>query len=154
MTSLTHIRPARPGEETALSELARRSKAFWGYPKAWLELWESSLRIDAQKLQSYRVEVAEREGAILGLYILAESSPDAELDALWVDPDHLRKGVGGLLLRRAMDRAREAGAARLFIDSDPHVTGFYEAHGARQIGSVPSLPEGRTLPRLELPLTR
>ena len=154
MTNSTHIRPARAGEEALLSELARRSKAVWGYPEAWLELWEPFLRIDGALLRSHRVEVAERGGEILGLFVLAESFPDAELDALWVDPAHLREGVGGRLLRRAMDCARRAGAARIFIDADPHATGFYEAHGARQVGSVPSLPEGRTLPRFELPLSR
>ena len=46
--------------------------------------------------------------------------------------------------------AREAGAERIVLDSDPHAVGFYERMGCRVIGEAPSgsIP-GRMLPHME-----
>ncbi|CAB3770918.1 hypothetical protein LMG29660_06760 [Burkholderia puraquae] len=37
------VRAARTEDADALTQLARISKAHWGYPKDWLELWQSDL---------------------------------------------------------------------------------------------------------------
>ena len=36
------LRPARPGEAAALSDLALRSKAHWGYDQAFLDRYTVS----------------------------------------------------------------------------------------------------------------
>ena len=37
------IRSARTAEADRLTDLARRAKASWGYPAAWLQMWKKDL---------------------------------------------------------------------------------------------------------------
>jgi hypothetical protein len=54
----------------------------------------------------------------------------------------------------AIDEARRRGAKRLTILADPNAAAFYERHGARLLGEVPSdaIP-GRLPPLYEVALT-
>jgi GNAT superfamily N-acetyltransferase len=76
-----------------------------------------------------------------------------DLDRLFVDPAALGTGVGKALLLAVAEIARDEGAKRQIILSDPNAAEFYERMGAARIGDAPSdsVP-GRTLPlfRLEL----
>ena len=96
------------------------------------------------------VVVAERASNICGFYVL-RPLPGArfELDALFVDPDRFRQGVGRALVRNALEALSGAGGLSLIIQSDPNALAFYQAVGARRVGdresgSVP----GRMLPLL------
>jgi GNAT superfamily N-acetyltransferase len=46
-------------------------------------------------------------------------------------PDWQRRGVGGELVRRAAEVARERGAQWLHVDYEPHLDGFYRGCGFR-----------------------
>lgn len=48
----TTIRAAKPEEADELSALARRSKARWGYDKAWLEAWRKDLTVTAELIEN------------------------------------------------------------------------------------------------------
>jgi putative acetyltransferase len=97
--------------------------------------------------------VLEEEGALLGFYTLLESPEGTlELEHLFVEPDRLRGGLGGQLLRHALRRAAERGFAEVCVLSDPNAAGFYRAHGARREEEIPSSIPGRSLSRLILPL--
>ncbi|WP_428263138.1 GNAT family N-acetyltransferase [Haliangium sp.] len=78
--------------------------------------------------------------------------PVPEIDGLWVLPSAMGRGVGSALLRDLGDRLRRAGHTRLRIVADPHAAPFYERHGARRAGLVPSRPAGRSLPLYYLAL--
>ena len=96
--------------------------------------------------------VAEVNGAIVGYYSLRPQSATLfDLDALYVDPEHIGKGYGSLLLSNALSAVQERGGARLQIQSDPNAVEFYAASGARQTGTQESgsIP-GRFLPMLEI----
>ena len=58
-------------------------------------------------------------------------------------------GVGRALWEKAEALARDAGAAKIGLDSDPYAEGFYLAMGAMRVGEAPSgsIP-GRVLPRM------
>jgi GNAT superfamily N-acetyltransferase len=74
----------------------------------------------------------------------------AEVDPLYVEPTLQRGGVGRLLWLELEAHARDVGAERIVLDSDPHAVGFYLRMGCRVIGEAPSgsIP-GRLLPRME-----
>jgi GNAT superfamily N-acetyltransferase len=145
------LRPAVPGEAAALSRLALRSKAHWGYDEEFLAACRAELTLRPEQCDGVHTVVAERDAVLLGFYRLAGEAPVAELADLFVDPTAIGQGVGATLLADAVDRARAVGVARLVIDSDPHAEEFYAHMGARRIGTVASgsIP-GRELPRLEL----
>ncbi len=49
--------------------------------------------------------------------------------ALWVEPEHRRRGIGAVLVERAADFAFKAGAGRVYLLSGPHRRLFYDGLG-------------------------
>ena len=149
------LRPARGDEAGVLTELALRSKAYWGYDAEFIEACRAELTVKPEHIASGRVVVAVVDGELAGFSTLVGKPPVAEVEALFVEPDHIGAGVGiGTTLFVALcDAARLAGFTRLLIEAEPYATGFYEHLGAVKIGDrlSGSIP-GRTLPLLELDL--
>jgi GNAT superfamily N-acetyltransferase len=144
------LRAARDDEAGELTALALRSKGHWGYDQEFLAACADELRMEPGTMASRRVTVAEADGAVLGFSTLEGEAPQGTLGMLFVEPAAIGRGLGRLLYRHVLDRARELGFERLTIDADPHAEPFYLAMGARRIGESPSgsIP-GRVLPMLE-----
>ena len=158
MADLQVIREARPDEADLLSALALRSKAHWGYSPDFLDACRQELSIDASRLGSedYRCFVLVDGDTILGFHSVEALSENVwELDALFVEPEHIGAGIGRLLVKHALEIVSERGATRLIIQGDPNATEFYQALGARQIGTRESgsIP-GRFLPLFEIEVGR
>jgi GNAT superfamily N-acetyltransferase len=150
------IRDACPDEAELLSELAIRSKAHWGYSPEFLESCRSELAVDANRIGSddFKCKVAADTNGILGFYIVEKISEGVyELEALFVEPEHIGKGIGRLLVQHAIKLLSESRASRLIIQGDPNAARFYVAAGARQVGfrESNSIP-GRHLPLFEIEL--
>jgi len=147
------IRPARPDEATELSELALRSKAYWGYSDEFIEACREELTYQPEQTAGERIMVAVVGGVVAGFYALAGEPPVGELDGMFVDPAHIGSGAGAALFEQLVERARRADFTKLRIEADPNALGFYERQGAVQVGEEPSksIP-GRMLPLLELDL--
>jgi GNAT superfamily N-acetyltransferase len=143
------IRPSVAADAAVLSALALRSKGHWGYSAAFLEACRAELTYDEPLCASGALRVAVSADEVVGFHHVAGS----ELEALFVDPPHIGTGVGGVLLRDALDLARARGVTRLRLAADPGAEAFYVHHGARRVGEVPSgsIP-GRVLPELEFAL--
>ena len=148
------IRRARPDEANALSALAARSKAHWGYDAAFMARVQDAMTLRAEDVDRHEVWVLESEsGTPIGYHRVIPGDP-AELEDLWVEPAAIGSGVGRRLFDHAVEIARGVGASALEIDADPHAVGFYERMGAVRIGETSSkLIPGRTLPRLRMPLS-
>jgi GNAT superfamily N-acetyltransferase len=56
------------------------------------------------------------------------------LNKLFIEPRHIRGGVGRALLAHAVAEARRRGAEQLTILADPNAAGFYGRNGAVRIG--------------------
>jgi GNAT superfamily N-acetyltransferase len=154
MPDFPSTRSATPRDAAELSILATRSKAYWGYSEEFMALCREELSLDPEDITDDGVEfvVAVVRETIAGFYALKQlSSVEFDLEALYVDPDHIGHGYGSFLLEHAMSAVQESGGERLLIQSDPNATGFYESAGARQIGTSESgsIP-GRFLPLLEI----
>jgi predicted N-acetyltransferase YhbS len=148
------IRPARADESEALGELAYRAKAHWGYDRAFMDACRAELTYAPEVVAAGGFEVAEAGGTVLGFYALVKVSPTAtELDALFVDPRHLREGAGSALLDHALEASTRAGMERMVVQADPNAAAFYERAGAVRIGerASESIP-GRMLPLYEFRL--
>ena len=148
------IRPARQGEAAALSALALRSKAHWGYHADFLDACRAELTLHEAELAGRRTLVAELDGLVAGFGTLDGEAPDGELGMLFVEPAAIGRGVGGALLAALVVRARGLGFTRLAIDADPNAEAFYLAQGAVRVGEVASgSVAGRVLPQLALAVT-
>jgi ribosomal protein S18 acetylase RimI-like enzyme len=144
-----HIRPAHPSDAAALTDVAHQAKRFWGYPEEFLALWRDALTVTPTLLVRSDTFVAVDGTRILG-FISVERIDDTtfELLHLWVRPESMQRHVGRTLWHHAERHCLDRGARRIEVDSDPHAEGFYHRMGAQRIGFTPSVPEGRTLPRL------
>ncbi|MCP2327764.1 GNAT superfamily N-acetyltransferase [Hamadaea flava] len=144
------VRRGRPGEAAELSELVLRSKAYWGYDQAFLDLCRPALTLREDQVEAHRTLVAELDGRVAGMVTVTGEPPEGEVDLLFVDPWAIGHGVGRVLLDRATAAAAEEGFGSLLIEADPQAEAFYLRMGAVRIGERISSATGRALPLLRL----
>jgi GNAT superfamily N-acetyltransferase len=85
------------------------------------------------------VLVAELDGQVVGVcqlivfrHLQTRGGLCAEVESVHVHPDHRGRGIGGVLLRAAVQRARERGCYRVQLTSNnarPEAHRFYERLG-------------------------
>ena len=160
---MAHIRRADPTEAKTLTQIAHEAKRYWGYPENWIEHWKDDLTVTPEFIAANEVYLAISDDEVAGFYAIRETGPahakttspgKAELEHMWVKPQHIGTGIGKELLMHAMEKAAFLKAAALEISSDPNAEGFYKRMGASRIGEVASEIESppRTLPRLSIDL--
>ena len=150
------IRAAIPDEAINLSRLAMRSKAYWGYSREFLDACRQELSVLPSEIKTYeyRHAVVENDREILGFYALKRlTDKKFELEALFVEPDHIGTGIGRTLMTHAIKSASLQGGNSIIVQSDPYAARFYEAAGGvligeRESGSI----TGRYLPLYEINL--
>jgi GNAT superfamily N-acetyltransferase len=152
--ALLALRGADPDEAGALSDLALRSKGWWGYDEEFLASCRDELTLGSEAL--LRAVVATVGPAAAGFHLLTADPADpgaGELEMLFVDPPFIGTGVGRVLFDDAWTRAVRSGWGRLRIESDPYAEAFYLRMGAVQVGERPSASvPGRSLRVLEVTL--
>lgn len=143
------IRPAAIGDIEALTDLALRSKAWWGYDETFIEKCRDELTVTPERVAAEDMRVAEVDGTIVGFV----SVVDGSLEDLFVEPEHIGAGTGSALFEVAKAITRDDGLRTLRIEADPHAAAWYRSKGAIDVGEIPSgsIP-GRMLPLLELRL--
>src|SRR5882672_632758 len=148
------IRRAEPAEAQLLTEIAHAAKRHWGYPENWIERWKADLTITPEFISDNEVYVAVAGKEIVGCCALVCVDSLAELEHMWIKPDHIGTGVGRALFLHLKDRAVHLGLPALEISSDPHAEGFYQHMRAKRIGDVRSEIDGkpRVLPRMTVEL--
>jgi molybdenum cofactor cytidylyltransferase len=146
-----NIRPAQGHEAEALTAIALKAKAYWGYPAGTLEAWKQELTVSTQTITSRPTFVAVIGDEIVGFYSLSPSRDAWKLDDLWVLPRFMDRGIGRALVAHAVETAARGGASSVTVDADPNAESFYLACGAARCGEVPApIPgePGRVRPQL------
>ena len=147
------IRQARAAEAEALTELAIRSKASWGYDEAFMQKARPDMLVSAADIERAHCLVAEEQGRIFGYVLTFIDREHAFLRDLFIEPSHFNRGLGSRLFHRAIDEARARGAQTLTLRADPNARAFYEHLGMRCTGETASIiGNGRTLPVMHLVL--
>lgn len=134
------IRPARPVDAAALTDLSMRSKASNGYDAAFMAACREELTVTPERMAEGQYWLVEIEGAIRGCVCLGidEEGSSGEITACFIDPECQRRGIGRRLWERVLAEARAAGLVRLHLAADPAAVPFYERIGFVTIGEVPS----------------
>jgi GNAT superfamily N-acetyltransferase len=124
------IRPALPDERPALEALQMRASLIWEEYREDLAAHPEDVCLTQNAIEELRVRVATIDGAVVGFSeAVPTSGREWELEGLFVEPDAMRRGVGGRLLDDFFDRARRAGVARVAVIAEPHAARFYECNG-------------------------
>src|SRR5262249_9716098 len=87
------------------------------------------------QIDAGHVFVLEASGSIKGFAsVLPREDGDAELDALFVEPDARRRGFGRALVEHCATTAHGRGAAAIHVVGNPHAESFYTACGFEVVG--------------------
>lgn len=86
------------------------------------------MRLPLVQIERGQVLVAASGEGIAGLAVVIVEHGSAELDGLFVDPRHWRKGVGTALAEAATHEARRSGLS-LTVIAGPDARAFYESCG-------------------------
>jgi len=133
-----NIRPAQGHEAEALTAIALKAKAYWGYPADTLESWKLELTVSTQTVTSRPTFVAVIRDEIVGFYSLSPSHDAWKLEDLWVLPRFMERGIGQALVAHALETAARGGASSVTVDADPNAESFYLACGGVRCGEVPA----------------
>lgn len=131
-------RAATPKDACAMHEVRRRSileLAPEGMPVDRVRAWadRGSLESMCRRLQETEAWVAEEQGHIVGWVAIRGD----ELDALYVDPDHARRGIGRHLLQLVEGVLRRRGVKAARANASWNSEGFYIGQGFEPIGPPP-----------------
>jgi len=149
------IRGARANDAETLTTIAHAAKRHWNYPEHWIEQWKLDLTITPEFIAENEVFVAMVNQEIVGCCALVVSESLAEIEHMWLKPEHMGSGIGRALFEHAKQRAEQRGASVLELSADPNAEGFYAKMGAQRIGEISAGMHGRedrTLPRMRMKL--
>ena len=132
-----HLRFGRPAEREALEELQRRASLMHEAYRDALLANPDLIALPRWQLEESRVRVAEKAGTALGFTaVLPRDDRTYDLDALFVEPDQWKRGIGRALMEDAFTLARAAGAEVMEVLANPYADGFYTRLGFVWIGTV------------------
>jgi GNAT superfamily N-acetyltransferase len=124
------VRGARPAERAALESLQRRSSDVWEDYREQLAAHPDAIELPEELVLGGRVRVVTGDDDVpLGFSVTLPLGDGVhELDGLFVEPAHMQRGLGRVLVEDACERARAAGARRVEVIAGP-AQGFYEKVG-------------------------
>lgn len=122
------VRMARPVERDALEALQRRSSLALAEYNAQLEAEPEAIHLPLEQIERGEVIVAELDDRLAGFAAVVIADDMAELDGLFVEPEHWRKGIGSALVDIAVHEARRQGLAMTVV-ANPSAREFYEKCG-------------------------
>lgn len=124
------LRPMREADVEAVHDVERRAYEF-----PWTAgIFRDCLRAD------YMAWLLEREGAVIGYFLMSLAAGEAHVLNIAVAPEHQGRGHGRRMLRSLVHLARARGAQRIFLEVRPSNTGaiaLYHQEGFNEIGRRP-----------------
>jgi GNAT superfamily N-acetyltransferase len=137
MASQISIRAARSDEQHMLESLQWRASLSNRGDRDALLANPDAIALPLEQIAEGCVFVAERDGVVAGFAaLLPRPDGGAELDALFVEPDLWKRGIGRQLVDHIAEVARARSASFLHVVGNPHAEGFYLSCGFRVTGTV------------------
>lgn len=131
------VRPAFASEQGALESLQWRASLNNSGDRDALLANPDAIDLPLHQIEDGGVFVEEVAGWVRGFAaILPRDDGDSELDALFVDPEAWRQGIGRALVEHCFSAAKAAGAASIHVVGNPHAEGFYSACGFKLLGTT------------------
>ena len=145
------IEKANIDENEILSEITKKSKAFWGYSREQILKWDNNLTITKDYIKKYDVFKLEIDEKIIGYYsYIKKGNYYVKLDNLFILPEYIGKGFGKLLMNDFLDRIRKENTKKIILNSEPNAEKFYSKIGFQKIGEFETSIKNRFMPIMEL----
>lgn len=130
------IRTAQNSDQKALEALQWRASLNNPGDREALLANPDAIELPLAQIEGGNVFIAEVAGTIKGFAaILPRPDGNSELDALFVEPELWRQGIGRQLVEYCCSAARASGAVELHVVGNPHAQGFYESSGFKNLGT-------------------
>ena len=146
------IERANIHDDEILSDITKKSKAFWGYSKEQILEWNDNLTISKNYIESYYVFKLLDENTVIGYYSYILEKSSVKLDNLFVLPEYIGKGFGKYLVSDFLTRMRNQKIKKIILDSDPNAEEFYLKIGFKKIGEFETSIKNRFMPIMEMNL--
>jgi predicted N-acetyltransferase YhbS len=145
------IQKATATDNKILTEITKKSKAFWGYSEEQIEQWSESLTITKDYIETQSVYKLNVEDTTVGYYsYFSEEENIIKLDNLFVLPEYIGKGFGRLLMNDFLSRLQNTAATKVILDSEPNAECFYSKFGFEKVGQLETSIKDRYLPVMTL----
>ena len=148
------VEKANKKDHQVLTEITKKSKAFWGYSEEQMILWNDALTISEDQIESQFIYKLIHENQIIGYYsYYFETEKTIKLDNLFLLPEFIGKGIGNQLMTDFLNRIKEITTInKVILDADPNAEKFYQKFGFNTIGQLETSIKNRFLPQMELTL--
>jgi N-acetylglutamate synthase-like GNAT family acetyltransferase len=131
------IRRAVTSEQKELESLQWRASLTNAGDRNALLAHPDAIELPIDQIAAGAVFVSEQDGVIIGFAaLLPRPDGEVELDALFVDPDVRRCGVGRSLVDHCVQIARIQGSSALCVIGNLHAYDFYSACGFKVVGTI------------------
>lgn len=145
------ILKASPSDHEILTEITKKSKAYWGYSNEQIENWSQFLTVSKEYIETNSVYNLVIDHQIIGYYsFFHESENTIKLDNLFVLPDFIGKGFGKVLMNDFLIRLQDIQAEKVVLNSEPNAEEFYSKFGFVKVGQIETSIKDRYLPIMEL----
>ena len=146
------IERANIHDDEILSDITKKSKAFWGYSKEQILEWNDNLTISKNYIESNYAFKLLDENTVIGYYSYILEKSSVKLDNLFVLPEYIGKGFGKYLVNDFLTRMRNQKIKKIILDSDPNAEEFYLKIGFKKIGQFETSIKNRFMPIMEMNL--
>lgn len=148
-----NIQKAKPEDHIHLTEITKKSKAFWGYSEEQILAWDKHLTITSAYIQNNSVFNLVEGNKIIGYYsYIIEDNNQVILDNIFLLPEYIGKGFGTLLMNDFLERMRNEKCKKITLDSEPNAEKFYQKLGFKKVGEFETSIKNRFMPIMEMNL--
>ncbi|PZR19793.1 MAG: GNAT family N-acetyltransferase [Flavobacterium psychrophilum] len=145
------IEKANSNDHEVLTDITKKSKAYWGYSANQIEAWSNLLTITETYIENKSVYKLVIDNEIAGYYaFFSEDDQTIKLDNLFILPKYIGKGFGKMLMNDLFLKAKTTAANRILLDAEPYAEKFYVKLGFVKIGKIETSIRDRYLPVMEL----
>jgi len=145
------IKPAHPSDSELLTNITKKSKAYWGYSGEQMDIWSEALTITEAYIETNSVYKLVLDNLIIGYYsFFYENENTIRLDNLFILPDYIGKGYGQLLMEDLLLRITAMKIKKIVLHADPNAERFYLKFGFTTTGRIENFNKDRYLPVMEL----
>jgi len=148
-----NIQKAKIEDHIRLTEITKKSKAYWGYSEEQLEKWSNNLTVTADYIETNPVFNLVHENQVVAYYsYLKKEENQVKLDNLFILPEYIGKGFGSFLMNDFLERMRNEKCQKNILDSEPNAELFYQKIGFTKIGEFETSIKNRFMPIMEMNL--
>ncbi|MES2726473.1 MAG: GNAT family N-acetyltransferase [Bacteroidota bacterium] len=145
------ILKANTDDDEILTDITKKSKAYWGYTQEQIDMWSELLTITKSYIENNHVFKLVINNTTLAYYSYCYLDNDTvKLDNLFVLPAYIGSGFGKLLMHDFIDTIKKTERKKIVLDSEPNAQAFYEKFGFIQVGQMKTSIKDRYLPIMEL----